>query len=106
MGTTSQKKTTKKETLEKIVAAPGRDDVHEQRESKQHAPGIVRKPEKSEPRIVAPKDPLPDPRRSTTNEDIERADGEGMAPVPPPRAEPDPDADPKHPTPPPPPSRR
>lgn len=30
-------------------------------------------------------DPIRDPLRSTTAEDIERADGEGMCPVPPPR---------------------
>lgn len=33
-------------------------------------------------------DPIRDPLASTTNEDIERADGEGMCPVPPPRATP------------------
>lgn len=32
-----------------------------------------------------PIDPVRDPLRSTTAEDIERADGEGMCPVPPPR---------------------
>lgn len=32
-----------------------------------------------------PLDPVRDPLRSTTAEDIERADGEGMCPVPPPR---------------------
>lgn len=37
---------------------------------------------------VKANDPVPDPRASTTNEDIARADAEGMAPVPPPRATP------------------
>ena len=34
-------------------------------------------------------DPVPNPRASTTEEDIARADGEGMAPVPPPRPVPE-----------------
>ncbi len=37
------------------------------------------------PAFSQPVEPAKDPRRSTTNEDMRRADDEGMAPVPPPR---------------------
>lgn len=37
------------------------------------------------PEFPQPVEPAKDPRRSTTSEDVRRADDEGMAPVPPPR---------------------
>lgn len=37
------------------------------------------------PAFPQPAEPAKDPRRSTTIEDMHRADDEGMAPVPPPR---------------------
>lgn len=44
---------------------------------------------KSEPDIKR-RDPVPDPRASTTEEDLARAEGEGMLPASPPPAAPHP----------------
>jgi len=57
------------------------------------APEVLKRRPLAPPTIADVKatDPVPNPRASTTDEDIARADGEGMAPVPPPRAVPDPE---------------
>ena len=66
-----------KKLKKNIVRRPARDDVHEQRESDQELPGIVRR---TMPSLgdVKKLDPVRDPAASTTNEDLERAEGEGM----------------------------
>jgi hypothetical protein len=72
-----------------LAETPSRDDAHEQRETEQVMPGVVRRTTKPSITDVKKLDPVRPPNASTTNEDIERAEGEGMTGgPPPPRPEP------------------
>ncbi|CAN5716643.1 hypothetical protein BH09MYX1_BH09MYX1_00080 [soil metagenome] len=84
MATTSNQKEIKR----RLASTPGKDDVHEQREKNQESQGLLKRSAPGDVEIedVKSTDPIRSPQASTTNEDIERADGEGMAPVAPPRA--------------------
>lgn len=78
----SPSQTDLKKLKKNLTRTPTRDDVHEQRESDQQLPGFVRR---TMPSLgdVKKLDPIRDPAASTTNEDLERAEGEGMVAPPP-----------------------